>query len=224
MMNRKIRWQITYAWLMVLALWTFAHARTTPLLSHEDPATEKEFTEVYANITNPVISTGTAQNLRVVNLAVTGTVSGVRGRALQIKKCTTTTLFTTTSATFQSSNLTCSITPTVATSSITVSVTTSLRVTPSVASPNEGAVYTIDRSGTNLCDATFGCGTIGFNIGAGTFSQQIEAPLGMTLLDTPNSASSIAYTLQVRKLTGTVAVDVGVQGNTETMVLMEWGI
>lgn len=63
---RSVRWVFLYALLIALSALALCHAACSPLLPHDDPAEQREFSNLYQAACFPQISTGTAQNFTVI--------------------------------------------------------------------------------------------------------------------------------------------------------------
>ena len=113
----------------------------------------------------------------------------------------------TSSESFVNTPLTVTITPTSSTSSIYVVATGGL--------DNSGYGYygyvTIDRNGTNL-----GNGLQGFSYISNTY--RIHAPWSASFLDSPNTTSSLTYTVQIRAASGTIEFPGTLQKKTITVM------
>lgn len=80
--RNRTRWPFIYAFLLVVGFWTVCHASSSPVLTHEDPATQREFQNSYQAInTKPsiFISAGapTFQPSKIGDLDISTTTSKV---------------------------------------------------------------------------------------------------------------------------------------------------
>jgi len=131
------------------------------------------------------------------------------GSVLQVVSTTTSTEVTTTSASFQTTGLTATITPTSTSSKILILAHTSLRVDSSSAA-NVLTIFRGTTAGTDL-------GNFGRNFGQGT-------TIGINhvnFLDSPNTASAQTYTLAFRASASGNLVKAQDQGGKASMTLLE---
>ena len=134
-------------------------------------------------------------------------------KVLQVVTNTSNTTVTTTSASFVTSGLTCSITPLFATSKILILV----NAEGYMGSSTQSMAFTVYRgttSGTNLGDGTWGFG------GSFSASAAINASVGINYLDSPATTSSTTYTLALRSEAGGSA-SYCINGQKGVMTLLE---
>lgn len=132
-------------------------------------------------------------------------------KVIQVVYASSTTAFSTTSNTFQTSNLTASITPTSASNRVLVIISGCLR---SAAIGTGSAFATIARAGTNLGSAT------GFTGITSSLVGNLNVPVTMSHIDSPASTSSLAYDCRIRNDDSSTSVTFGNVG-TQTIILME---
>jgi hypothetical protein len=160
-----------------------------------------------------LVPTNTASNFTVTVPAVTGTMltTATAGTVLQVVSAATTTNTSTTSSSFVAvTNLTASITPSSATSKIFIQVNTNIYG----ASLSSQAVVTIYKNGVDL---TAGSGFASVYSGNSDIIQQ--AP--MLYLDSPATTSSTTYAVYFKRTQGTLSIQTGFAGTTNTITLME---
>lgn len=170
-----------------------------------------------ATINSFLFNTSTGTNLTLINLNVTtltaGSIVGVSfGKVLQMQECLATSSFATTSTSFVSTNLSCSITPNVVTSSIVIQACGTFENS----NGNNNAYATISRGGTNLM------GSDGQQIGGYNQNAQFRTPACIIKRDFEATASSKTYVVQVRGSGGTTTFGDNVN-NSQTMHLWEIG-
>lgn len=134
-------------------------------------------------------------------------------KVLQTVTATSTTNFTTTSNTFQSTNLAATITPTSSSSRIIILINSQIK-NPTMATV--GYYITLDRSGTNL-GAAGGLGI--FQSSTGTIG--IQLPFSMFFDDSPATTSSRTYTVKIRNDDNSTTMSFGLNALTQTMTLIE---
>jgi hypothetical protein len=132
-------------------------------------------------------------------------------RVLQVVQGTTTTLATSSSATFADTGLTATITPS-STSSKVLAIA-SIMWQKSNGDANN-AINIRMLSGANVIYGSF---VIGFNSSA-IFNSGI---CNQTILDSPNTASAITYKLQFASNGSLASVSVNPDGSTASIILME---
>ena len=164
------------------------------------PAVSGTTTLTLPATTGTVITTGTTG--QVINKASLPT-----GSVLQVVNATSSTLVSTTSATYVTTGLTATITPTSNTSKILVLANAAMQ---GVASQN--TTITLYKNGTNLLGAV-GLGYINANTLA---SNQITATL---YLDSPATTSATTYEIYFKTSGGTAYFAAG--ASTSTITLME---
>jgi hypothetical protein len=134
------------------------------------------------------------------------------GAVVQVKSMSTTTVASTTSSTFQDSNLTLSITPTSASNKILVLTTVNGIIRTTTLS---GVGLRIVRTTTGI--STFETNLMYANTAGGTFL----ASSANAYLDSPATTSATTYKVQFRSVNNTDSVSVQ-QGNEQSsLVLME---
>lgn len=175
------------------------------------PDIYQEFANLYQLIQFPQISTGTAQNLTIANnLIINGTMSGTA--TLQKPISVTTIVNTaTTSSVFQNTHLTASIIPSSATRRVKITVTG----TGYVNAAGKTAYFTIARGSTNLGSA------VGFTAIVTNAGGALTVPVAISFMDSPATASSVSYTLQVASQDNATDVEFPSFGGTCSMILEE---
>ena len=129
-------------------------------------------------------------------------------RILQVVQGTTTTVASTTSATYADTTLTASITPQSSTSKILVIVSQSIYTSAS----GTGANIRVDRSGTTVTTSIDQC--------YGTASG-LSAQYNMSYLDSPATTSALTYKTTFARNAGAGIVYAQVNNNLATIILME---
>jgi hypothetical protein len=133
-------------------------------------------------------------------------------KVIQTTSTTATSAFTTTSSTFQATNLSLTITPTSASNRILIIASASIQL----GATNHNAYVTIERSGSNLG------GTNGFQqVSTGSSSGSINAPSTITYIDSPASTSSLTYQVYLRNDDNATSVVYGLPNMTQSIILME---
>lgn len=117
------------------------------------------------------------------------------------------TSFSTTSSTFQTTNLTASITPTSSAHRIRISIHGTIG-----GSGVANAYYSIFRDATDKGGAA--------NTGFGRVSAAGVFPLGIEFVDSPGTTSAITYSIKIRNDDGAMTTTFGITG-TQVMVLEE---
>ena len=151
------------------------------------------------------------------------TPAGGGGKVLQVVAATTSSLADVLSTTFTDTNLTASITPTLATSKVLVLVSQNMgvyRVTSVAAAAmrlQRGATTVYDSSGTNNNSA--------MKIGAtGASEVYMTGNFAISFLDSPATTSSTTYKTQGRVQTTSNSASVSFQdGGTSSIILLEIG-
>lgn len=136
-----------------------------------------------------------------------------QNKVIQAVSATASTNFTTTSSTFQTSNLSASITPTSSSNKILVLVTGAMQNNNGT---NTNAFYTVFRGSTDI-----GGGT-GVNDGFGrlTIAGSTRVIGHFSTLDSPATTSSTTYTVKIRSDDNATTVGFGISG-LQTIILME---
>lgn len=176
-------------YLIALVLLTTTCIASGPKYNFQDPHLYDEFVNAYHDIKNP-------GSINVSNLYING-VSQIA--LINHVYCQTLTNKSTTSSTFQATNLTCSITPTSTASRILIFMNGNIR------NDNANATnmfFTIFRGATNLGDTNNGLGGI-YN---GTVASQVGIPASVVYQDTPSSLSQVTYTVKIRSSDNTTNV------------------
>lgn len=185
------------------------------VVPHSDPGTQREFQNTYQAIRNPQISTGTAQNFTVTNLTIAsgGVVNGlsVTGRIVKKVTANSNSSTTTTSGTYQSTNLTASI--------AMLSATDYIRITAVgvFSGDNLGATdgaATVFRGSTDLSPVNMA------KIVTDGNGQQRE-PCTLVGTDSPGTTSSTAYTVKIKVDAGAANTVGWGQVGTQYMLLEE---
>lgn len=125
---------------------------------------------------------------------------------------TSTTEFTTTSSTFQTTNLTASITPSSSSSRILIMATSSAK-TDSAGTP---VTVTLARGGSNILGTN---GAIQIQAPSQTFG--LAGCATICYIDSPATTSSTTYAVQIRNNDGTTTVRYGYNSDSQIMILME---
>lgn len=171
-------------------------AVTATELSFVHGVTSAIQTQINGLVANPLSADLNFNSHKGTNVA-NGTASGdavafgqVSGkRIMQIVTATTTSALDTTSSTYQSTNLTASITPASTSSKVRVTVTGDfLCNNPS----STTAEMTVFRGATDL-----GSGTPLALVGGGALTSTIAVPVCIVWVDSPASASSVTYTVKI---------------------------
>jgi hypothetical protein len=135
------------------------------------------------------------------------------GKILQVVQGTDGGSVSSSSASYVSTGLTASITPSSASSKVLIIITTNIN-TDSSSDGGKATIYRGDTStGTNLAGAD---DWFQYFFDQDTLSYW---PVNMSYLDSPNTTSSTTYTCAMKRMAGTVQASGGLQ----TMVLMEVG-
>jgi hypothetical protein len=141
------------------------------------------------------ITDGTIVNADInASAAIAGTKLSGAGKVLQVVQGTNTSATTTTSASFVTTNITASITPSSASSKIFVIA----NFFSSVPTGAEG-IYTIFRNSTNLVST--GDNALGQNYAAGG---RVDYMSCLSFLDSPNTTSSTTYSVRFLAQSGTL--------------------
>ena len=98
------------------------------------------------------------------------------------------TIFTTTSATYQDTGLSATITPTAASSKV-FALVTGIAASSGVDDASDFAIFRGDETGTNIAEATIFVG----------ISQLILHGFALSAVDSPATASAQTYTLAIRR-------------------------
>lgn len=137
----------------------------------------------------------------------------INARIVQIVLATSTTQFTTTSSTFQLTNLTGLITPLSTTSKILVLTCASGQVPA-----GHNAYATLERNAVNLG------GTLGFSQLSATTTTGINGSLSIAYLDSPASISALTYAVYLKNDDNAASVIHGFTNQTQVMILIEIGV
>lgn len=132
-------------------------------------------------------------------------------KLLQVVTATSTTAFTTTSSTFQASNLTASITPTSASNRIKITASGPIQL----GANNHNVFITLERGTTNLGAAN------GFQQLSTTTGGGVNVPSTMTFIDSPATTSATSYTVYIKNDDNATSVVYGVGSLTQTIILEE---
>lgn len=138
------------------------------------------------------------------------TIPSRMGKILQIVMGTSTTAFSTTSSTFQTSNLSATITPSRTDSKVLILAFTQF----SSFASNSSGTATIARDGTNIL------GTDGQVRVYNESGARIIAPCSLGYLDSPASTSALTYAIQIHG-PGGVTVELGDNDATAVILLIE---
>lgn len=175
-----------------------------------------EMDNIYHDIANPVINYGKASSMTVTNLTVTNLSGVTLGKIRQIVIASTTTGFTTTSATFQTTNSSATITPTSSSSRILIMASTLFQDN----NPSATAYATIARSGSALSASR------GFSkLLVTSYTNAVQVPATLVYLDSPATTSATTYSVQIRNDDGatTIGWGAGTTTDTQVMILAEVG-
>jgi hypothetical protein len=133
-------------------------------------------------------------------------------KVIQIVSGTSTTAFTTTSSSYQTTNLSASITPTSASNKVLVIASASM----TIAADNVNGHATIARGGSNIL------GLAGQSrIFAASIGGQALWPTTIVYIDSPASTSSLTYAVQIKNSNNTSTVGYGFNDLTQFIVLAE---
>ena len=165
----------------------------------------------------------TADSAEATGLKWAAAAGGGGGKVLQVVAATTSSLADVLSTTFTDTNLTASITPTLATSKVLVLVSQNMgvyRVTSVAAAAmrlQRGATTVYDCSGTNNNSA--------MKIGAtGASEVYMSGNFAISFLDSPATTSSTTYKTQGRCQTTANSASLSFQdGGTSSIILLEIG-
>ena len=149
--------------------------------------------------------------------------AGGGGKVLQVVSTTYATSKTITTDTFADSDLTLSITPTLATSKILVLATVATAVYRNATAA--GARIKLVRGATDIWNQSGGESLVLYVAGGGTSGSQISSFSGITYLDSPATTSATAYKIQGRVETAANSAQITFQLNStvSTMTLLEIG-
>ena len=137
------------------------------------------------------------------------------GAVLQVVTATNTTRATTTSTSFVDTNLSCSITPSSASSKIFAVVSSNINNNNTA---GHTALYSLKRGSTDLGGAS----SEGFGNASGISNIRVEVPCVIAVLDSPATTSSITYTVQFRTSNSAADIEMPSRANAkETLTLME---
>lgn len=134
----------------------------------------------------------------------------INTRIAQVVVATSSTQFTTTSSTFQATNLSGSITPTAATSKILVMTCASGQVPA-----GHNAYATLERGASNLG------GTLGFSQLSATSTTGINGSLNIVYLDSPASTSALTYAVYLKNDDNAASVIHGFTNQTQVIIMIE---
>ena len=143
---------------------------------------------------------------------VSNSIISTPGLVVQVVTASSTSVASTTAASMTASNLTADITPSSSSNKILVMMCTSIYHSSDAAQ----SIVTIFRDSTNL--GRDDRGIIQFS----DFEDRFQANATMTLLDSPNTTSSVTYKLYFRNIsTGMGTTYIGVDGTHQYVTLME---
>ena len=143
---------------------------------------------------------------------VSNSIISTPGLVVQVVTASSTSVASTTAASMTASNLTADITPSSSSNKILVMMCTSIYHSSDAAQSS----VTIFRDSTNL--GRDDRGIIQFS----DFEDRFQANATMTLLDSPNTTSSVTYKLYFRSIsTGMGTTYIGVDGTHQYVTLME---
>jgi len=156
------------------------------------------------------LSAGSAKITSLANgTASTDAAAFGQLKVLQTVTFSTTTNFSTTSSTFQNTNLVATITPTSASSKILILATAQIK---NASISAQDMFINIDRSGTALGPIAL------FN---GSIAGALQFPYALAYLDSPATTSSRTYTIQIRGDDGATTVSFGINNYPQSITLME---
>jgi len=143
---------------------------------------------------------------------VSNSIISTPGLVVQVVTASSTSVASTTAASMTASNLTADITPSSSSNKILVMMCTSIYHSSDAAQSS----VTIFRDSTNL--GRDDRGIVQFS----DFEDRFQANATMTLLDSPNTTSSVTYKLYFRNIsTGMGTTYIGVDGTHQYVTLME---
>jgi hypothetical protein len=138
------------------------------------------------------------------------------GKILQVQYSSNNSSTSTTSSSYQDTNITGTITPTRADSTILII----LGVHLSTVSANAYASYLIKRTVGGTDTTIYTSGNVMF-AGSTSYVNQYRATHGVTWEDSPATTNAITYTVGIRSSFGTTTVEANRDGSRSTMTLME---
>jgi hypothetical protein len=157
---------------------------------------------------------------KTLDLKTQGNVTMPTGSVLQVVSATSGTYTITTSTSFVTTPLTASITPTSTSSKILVTVSAAIYAQ---SGGTYAARYTIFRgtvSGVNLGNTSNDGGTGFANIYNGS-GNSLAVPMGISILDSPNTTSSQTYTVGMRSQGNSAGAGIMTENTTATITLTE---
>lgn len=164
-----------------------------------------------AAVTYTFPTAGPAASASALLSTTTGTLSWFQLKIIQIITATSTTNFNTTSSTYQSTNLTASITPTSASNKILILVSGRLRTAAGLTS---GVSLSIFRGATDLGSTT------GFAYCDADLAGATIDSVGINYIDSPAIASSTTYTVKIKNDDNGTTVGFG-GTSTQSITLIE---
>jgi hypothetical protein len=196
------------------------NASGTGSVTIESPNTNSDYTLTLPQATTTVVGTDATQTLTnksIVATQLTGTIATARlpaGSVLQVVQGTSSTQYTTTSGSYQDTNVQATITPTSATSKILI--LGSLFVGADLGGDDAEIFLRLNRSGTTVI-------TWGSNYWVGVGATRIGGQLMLcgNYLDNPTTTSAITYKIQFSAGAGATAYVNGGGTRTSTITLME---
>jgi hypothetical protein len=136
-------------------------------------------------------------------------------KIIQIVTATSTTAFSTTSNSFQTTNLSASITPTSSSNKILIYAFSGLR-----ADGTADVTATLARGGTNILASSGQCYLRG-QTGTTSGANAANAPATLGYLDSPATTSSTTYAVQIKNSNNTTSVSWGDASTTQFIALVE---
>ena len=150
------------------------------------------------------------------------TPAGGGGKVLQVIQATTDTLATTTSQTFQNTNLSASITPSNTSSKVLVMISQDFLISRTSGTTDMGAGIAIFRSTTNIFPGVAGEQMYIYfsnHSGSGYMANRVS----LSYLDSPSTTSSTTYSTKMFAQQASGTVSANGTGLTASIILMEIG-
>lgn len=201
--------------LFLLLLNNFCWAISGPIYKHENEVEQKEWEHLYESINNPSIhtvdiTTATISSSTITNLNVS-TINGTSFYNFQAStQCFYATTFTTNSSVFTATGLSCSITPSAATSRVKVTVSGTM---DSLSNATQASLAVF--AGTRIIGQNAG-GIAGCSSSGAT----TVCPVSFSVIDAPLIASATTYTVKLLSTNGASSVQF-VGGMDQILILEE---
>lgn len=195
-----------------------ASAVTKTELGYVSGVTSAIQTQINARVANPLTGDLAAGSHKITGLSA-GTVAGDSVRYEQLKyisspaQTLSTTNFSTTSSTFQTTNLSASITPSSASSRIKITVSATMQIAAATGVNIFASLFrgsTNLATGGNLCFARVRSAAAQTTVGSGS----------MTYIDSPATTSSVTYTVKAKNSDNTTQAEYG-NSDDQIMILEE---